>query len=199
MTNRSCKWYSYFAIGIVLLLCFEKMSAQGGKAQAITRLSLKTIHNKGFYFNSMKTPCVAIVFLSPDCPLCRNYTRTLNSLQQQYVAKLTVVGVFPGHAYADEDYLKFNSKYAVAFPLIKDEEKELTHMMGASITPEVFLLNERRELVYSGAIDNWAVSLGKSRKTTTANYLRDAVEEVLSGRSIKTDFVKAVGCYINDN
>jgi hypothetical protein len=82
--------------------------------------------------------------------------------------------------------------------LFIDSDKKLTTYLHATVTPQVILLNDKGELKYKGAIDNWAVSLGKQRVTTTQNFLDDALQQSLSDKTVLTKRTKAVGCRIND-
>ena len=64
--------------------------------------------------------------------------------------------------------------------------------LGATKTPEVFLFNARRELVYKGAIDDaWDNEAAVMRV-----YLEDAIEFALDGLEIDYPEVPAVGCSI---
>lgn len=165
---------------------------------AFNNIQLHSIHNnKTFSLKELGSKLVAIVFISPECPLSQNYMLTLNQLQQQFAGKLTVIGVFPESTYKDAAYQQFEKKYQVSFDLFKDEKQLLVQALGATITPEVFLINASRQVVYSGAIDDWVVSLGKTRKAVTNPYLKNAVAELLTGLPAKPVKTKAVGCFIN--
>jgi hypothetical protein len=64
--------------------------------------------------------------------------------------------------------------------------------LGAERTPEVFLFNSKRELVYKGAIDDsW-----ENEATVTSVYLEDAIEYALDGVDIDYPEVPAVGCSV---
>jgi thiol-disulfide isomerase/thioredoxin len=166
---------------------------------------INTIHlenisgEKDFLLKQVSTKMLAIVWLSPECPLCQNYTLTLNQLSQKYHDVLTIVGVFPGDAYTKEEYLAFQKKYAISFTLLTDKKKLLTTAIHATVTPEVFLYDEKRSLKYSGAIDNWVVGLGKSTKKATISYLDDAIVHTMDGVPASPVYTQPIGCFINDN
>ena len=64
--------------------------------------------------------------------------------------------------------------------------------LGATKTPEVFLFNSKRELVYKGAIDDsW-----DNESTVMSVYLDDAIEYTLDGIDIDYPEVEAEGCSI---
>jgi hypothetical protein len=78
------------------------------------------------------------------------------------------------------------------FPYLLDENQEVAKSLGAERTPEVFLFNNKRELVYKGAIDdNW-----ENPNAVMQVYLEDAIEYSLDGLEIDYPEVPAIGCSI---
>ena len=138
------------------------------------------------------------VFLSPDCPICQGYTRTLNQLNQQYAGQLKVYGIIPGKTWKTADVKAFAGKYHILYPLWMDRSLGLSHYLQASTTPEAILLTADNNLIYKGAIDNWFHSLGKSRSAPTQNYLQDAIDQTLSHAHPVIKRTTPVGCLIND-
>ena len=135
-------------------------------------------------------------FLSPECPLCQNYTPALNKLATQYASKVRVYGIIPGKAYDAATIKTFREKYKITYPLLTDPSFRLSRLLHASITPEVVLLNDHSELVYKGAVDDWLKALGKMKTKITSHYLEDAIARYPDKATIKR--TKAVGCLIND-
>ena len=79
---------------------------------------------------------------------------------------------------------------------MRDTKSLMAKKLGATITPEVFLLGKTGVIRYSGRIDNWAFDLGKKRSVITEHNLIDAIEAVLQNKSVKIKKAKAVGCFI---
>ena len=183
------------------LLAVSTAAAQtAGNVGSIDQIRLTTITGDGAYLlKQVGTPLLAIVWLSPECPLCQNYTQPLNEIARRYSGRLTVVGIFPGRSYTDKDYLAFREKYGVHFTLAADASKRLTAALGGTVTPEVVLLDRERRIRYRGAIDDWATGLGKHRSAASVHYLQNAIESVMAGRPASPDHTRPVGCYINDN
>ena len=144
------------------------------------------------------TMLTAIVFLSPDCPLCQGYSVTLNALQMKYGQDLSIVGVFPGKGFPDSAYRAFQKKYRIAFLLCKDPDREMVKRLHATTTPEVFLFVGPRTLIYRGAIDDKAVGLGQQRLQAAHPYLALAIEDYKAGTGVVFPRTEAVGCRIDD-
>jgi len=168
------------------------------KVKDFANIKVENSEGKEIKLTQLKDKLSVYTFLSPECPLSENYTRTLllmqDSLQQDGV---TFYYVFPGSFYPRQQIEQFAKTYAM--PLSKflyDVNYQFRDYCKASTTPEAFLINEHGEILYSGAIDNWAITLGKQRQLVTENYLADAINESLQGKKITLRSVKAVGCII---
>lgn len=137
-----------------------------------------------------------ITFFSPECPLSENYTKQINTLYQEFSPKVDFIAVVPGKYYSDRAIDSFRVLYKLQSRLLLDREKKLTDFLGATITPETFVINKNGNIIYSGAIDNWAVDLGQKREVVTEYFLLDAINAALANTEIKTKKTKAVGCFI---
>lgn len=138
------------------------------------------------------------IFLSPECPLSQNYTKTLNELNTQYRDKVVFTGIVPGKTYSSKEVKHFLGEYKVNFKVIRDKSKHLTEKLHGTVTPEVVLMDHNKTILYRGAIDDWAVSLGKKKISPTNPYLKNAIEQALNGERVIVQSTKPVGCLIND-
>ena len=194
----------YILVWVVMF--FNNANAQNNNdsvfnSTAVSKIQLQSIDaNEKFFFNDKQNtkPFTVFVFLSPECPLCQNYSGVLNNLYKQYNSHIQMYGIIPGKAYSNEEIKKFKQQYDIQFPLLIDYDKKLTSYLHAVVTPQVILLNNKYQLLYKGAIDNWVVSLGKQRVKTTQNFLHDALQQSLSNETVLIKRTKAVGCRIND-
>lgn len=75
------------------------------------------------------------------------------------------------------------------FPYLYDESQELGRALGASKTPEVFVFNKDRKIVYMGALDD-------DSKNPKTHYLVAAIESVLDGKTPEKAETRAIGCGI---
>jgi len=96
---------------------------------------------------------------------------------------------------ADEDSLDEMKKYARAqgydFYYTVDKNSAVANSFGASRTPHCFLF-DKKGLVYRGAIDDNIKSASEAKE----RYLNDAVVAVGTGKAVKTNSSKSVGCSI---
>lgn len=136
----------------------------------------------------------AYVFMGVECPISQKYIPTLNELAKNQ-QQLKIVGVFSGTLSSD-DLTQFSHQYKVNFEVIPDPDFELADRYSAAVTPEVFLVGKGGEVHYSGAIDNWFVSLGRNRLAPSEHYLLDALITLSVGREVKVSRTPAIGCFL---
>jgi hypothetical protein len=77
------------------------------------------------------------------------------------------------------------------FDYLYDESQSLARTLGSERTPEVFLFDGDRRLVYHGAIDD-----NRDETAVGRQYLRDAIDAVLERRSPPVAETPAVGCTV---
>ena len=87
-------------------------------------------------------------------------------------------------------------KYKLDFEMLFDDENQLARVLGATVTPEVFVLNSDSEILYSGKIDNWVSDLGKKKLEVSKYYLENALTAWRDGKAIESNRTEPVGCLI---
>ena len=75
---------------------------------------------------------------------------------------------------------------------MRDEDQTIARAYGASHTPEIFLFNNQKKLVFHGKIDdNW-----RDENKVRSTYLKDAIEELIVGKEISVPETFTIGCTI---
>ena len=145
-----------------------------------------------------KYEAVAFVFLSPECPLSQNYTKQINEINEKFRNnKVLILPVISGKDFSKKQIHAFKDKYNLNSDILLDKNYKLASELNAGVTPEVFLIHSGdKSVVYSGAIDNWAISLGKQRKEITETYLINAIDSTLQGNEVKHSRTKPIGCFL---
>jgi thiol-disulfide isomerase/thioredoxin len=143
-------------------------------------------------------PLVVIIFTSNFCPYSRIYEERIIKMHREYGNRdVEIVLVNPNQG-PDDSLDEMKKKAAVAgynFPYLKDSDQVLTSIMGATRTPEAFLLkpsNRSFELVYRGAIDDNP----QAANDVEYAYLKDAIDTALRGQSVENANVRVTGCII---
>lgn len=140
---------------------------------------------------------VVLLYLSPECPLCQNYTVAINEIVKQYRdSGFAFLGVVSGEFYPRKEILKYQVRYDLDLKIIQDPKFKLAKHYDAKITPEAHLIDREGQVMYKGAIDNWAISLGQKRRKATVHYLASALNAFSENREIDPKETKPVGCFI---
>lgn len=132
-----------------------------------------------------------LVFLSVQCPVVKGYDERIVKLAEDYAAKgINVIGI-NSNATEAADKVKSHAAEKYKFPVLIDKGNVLADQLGANVTPETYYLNEKNVLVYHGAIDN-----DRSGENVSVNFLRDALDANLGGKTVAKTSANAFGCSI---
>jgi len=141
-----------------------------------------------------------LFFITNDCPIANSYIPEINRIVANYEPrKIDFYAVYTDATVSIPAIRKQAHEFGLNIPLIPDRAHDLVHRVGASVTPEVAVLERGGNLVYLGRIDDWYVDFGKRRPAPTQHYLRRALDAVLSGQPVAISNVKPVGCAIYPN
>jgi len=139
---------------------------------------------------------VVVVFHSCSCDVAEEYEERIKAYSAKYGGAEGRVAVVAINVSKDEEDLlpamkKRAKEHAFNFPYLFDESQKIARGFGALWTPEFFILNRKREIVYMGGLDDRSeIRFVKNR------YLEDATEALLSGRQPQVQEAPAIGCRI---
>lgn len=186
-------------LSMMLLMCaVQQLHGAGRDTTSFAGIKLKTTEGRIMSMGTVRDAKAAVfVLLAPECPISQQCTGELNRLAVEYTKRgVAFYGVFPGDYYSVEEVAEFGKKYQVNFPLLVDDAYTLTNNLGGIVTPEVFVLNSRFAIVYSGAIDNAYRELGRKSARVTGHYLADALAAVVKGLDVTVPRIQPVGCLV---
>lgn len=132
------------------------------------------------------------------CPYVQAWEGRINAVTRDYADRgIAVVAICSNDADAfPEDSFPAMVERArekqFAFDYLHDEEQRVVRALGATRTPEVFVFDRARTLVYHGTVDD-------SRDDENAverPYLRDALDAVLAGRAPDVAETPPQGCFV---
>jgi peroxiredoxin len=137
---------------------------------------------------------VVMVITCNHCTIAVRYEdRILEFVKQFADKKVALVAINVNHRPADRlpKMQERAQKKGFTFPYLFDESQAVGLAYGATVTPEFFVLDRQRKLVYMGAMDD-----STDPQMVTKNYLRDAVEAVLQGKAPPLAESKGRGCAV---
>jgi peroxiredoxin len=142
-------------------------------------------------------PVLAVVWSCNHCPYVRAWEGRMIDLQREYGDRgfrLVAINSNDADAYPEdsfEEMKKRAERQGFNFDYLYDEDQSVVRAYGAERTPEVFLFDGERKLVYHGAIDD-----SRDETQVSTRYVRDAIEAVLGGEEPQVRESPAVGCTV---
>jgi peroxiredoxin len=140
-----------------------------------------------------------IMFLCNHCPYVIHVNPEIVRLTNEYMAKgIGVVAISSNDVenYPQDSPEKMKEharEVGYAFPYLYDESQEVAHAYDAACTPDFYLFDGERKLVYRGRLDD---SRPKSGKPLTGKDLREAIDAVLEGKPLPEKQYPSGGCNI---
>ena len=138
-----------------------------------------------------------VVFLSTECPYVMATQARINAYAKQYVGRITVVGInandVDSHTKESLGDMQAQAKgQGFAFPYLKDGPQAVTRAFGAVCTPDFFLFDTARKLVYRGRLDDsW-----RDATKVTVRDLEAATKALLDGKPLSAQQPPSQGCSI---
>jgi peroxiredoxin len=144
------------------------------------------------------SPALLVIFLSNHCPYVRRIEFGVADLVADYDGRLHVVAVGSNDpvAYPADDRAHLREQAVRAgftFPYLLDEDQEAAKAYRAACTPDFFLYDAERLLVYRGEFDG---ARPANDLQVTGGSLRPAVDAVLDGRVFDGPQRPSLGCSI---
>jgi thiol-disulfide isomerase/thioredoxin len=146
-----------------------------------------------------RAPALLVAFICGHCPFVRHIRAEFSRFARDYHPRgLAIVAInsndiaaFPEDG--PDGMRQEASDFDYAFPYLFDESQEVAKTFRAACTPDLFLFDASRRLVYRGQFDD-----SRPRTTTpiTGRDIRAAVDAVLEGREVPSPQRPSIGCNI---
>jgi peroxiredoxin len=159
---------------------------------------LKGVDNKIYSlkdFDSSKS--LLVVFICNHCPYVKARIGDIVNLQSMFKSsELQVVGInsndpnYEGEGF--DNMIKFAREYKLNFPYLIDDTQLMAKAYGAVCTPDPFLFDQERRLVFHGRINDAL----EPEMTPKVFVMENNVRKVLRGEKIEKDFDPSIGCSI---
>jgi len=180
-----------------MVVTASKMLALGTKAPHFSLPDTKgNIVSLGDF---AEAPALLVVFMCNHCPYVKYILSDLVRLVKEYQNKgVAVVGINSNDFvnFADDSpemMAKVAKKAGFTFPYLFDETQEVAKAYRAACTPDFFLFDKERKLVYRGQMDD---SRPGNNIPVTGLDLIKAMNAVLAGRQVSSEQKPSIGCNI---
>ena len=151
------------------------------------------------------TKAIVVVFLCAHCPYVVHVRPELARLHRDYAGKgVAIVGITSNDAAqypqdAPAPTAAMAREAGLAFPILHDESQSVARAYSASCTPDFFVFDAARCLVYRGQLDDSRPGRGADRPekgTPNGADIRAALEAILAGATVSANQKPSIGCNI---
>jgi peroxiredoxin len=171
--------------------------AQPATAPTLPDFTLKDPAGKAWSLSDFRgKKVVVVVFVGTECPINNAYMPRLVELHKTYAPR--GVGFLAINSNSQDTPARIAGharEHGIPFPVLQDTAAVVADKFGAKRTPEAFLLDPARKVLYRGRIDD-QYGVGFRRKAPTRRDLAEALDEVLSGKPVSKPSADAPGCLI---
>lgn len=153
--------------------------------------------NKFYSLEDFRSKCLLVVFICNHCPYVKARIGDLVALQSKFPeSDLQIVGINSNDpSYQDEGFenmIKFSKENKLNFPYLIDDSQQIARLYGAVCTPDPFLFDQNRRLVFHGKINDAL----EPEMTPQVHVMENNIRKILGREIIEKDFDPSIGCSI---
>jgi peroxiredoxin len=140
-----------------------------------------------------------IMFICRHCPYVVHVEYEIAKIGQDYIdTGLGIIGISSNDPSQYQDdapprLKEMAERLGFTFPLCSDETQDVAKVYQAACTPDFYLFDRERRLVYRGQLDD---SRPGSSTPVTGRDLRAAIDAVLLGKPVDPNQKASIGCSI---
>jgi len=182
--------------------CSQPTFAETKIGKSAPNFTLVDSQGKTHSLKNYQGKIVVLEWFNDECPFVRKYydSGTMQKTQANETAKgvvwFTVISSAKGkQGYYEPAELNARNKKEKAKPtaVLLDTDGKVGKLYEAKTTPHMFVINEKGELIYRGAIDDQPTTDG-SDLSKAKNYVVAALDEVRAGKKVTFSDTKPYGC-----
>jgi peroxiredoxin len=190
-------------LGAALILAFAAIAGSGRNAAdlpappavgtAIDDFTLPDADGASHSLASLKGKNgTVVIFIATKCPVSNAYNDRMEKVFEDYKAKgINVIGINANNTEPAAEVKSHAAEKGLKFTILKDDGNKIADRLGATKTPEVYLIDAKGKLAYHGRIDD-----AQKMESVTSNDLRNALDEVIAGKAVSKTGGSAFGCTI---
>lgn len=185
---------------IVLFLIICSSLAMAGDIKPIEvgtkapNFTLKNYDGKEYSLSGMfrDHKFAVVMFIATKCPVSNAYNERMVKLYDGYAKQgIAFLGINANVKEDVKEIAEHSKSKGFQFPVLKDVENKIADLYGATVTPEIYIIDGHDKVVYHGRIDD-----SKNPDKIKLHDLADALELLLAGKPLVAAEHSAFGCSI---
>ncbi len=204
---------SFLQFNITILVFMFTCFAHAGQFNSILDIGdplppfsdLPSVSGETLSSSDLDEDILVFVSLANHCPWVKGMDKDLVALSDEFKnSSVRIVGVSMNHR--EDDRLpamkEHANKVGYDFEYVYDESQAFGRALGATRTPEYFVFNKQRKLIYMGALYDSPAKMGSDGSVKHINgepsayYVSDAINATLSGQPVAMAETRAHGCTV---
>ena len=138
-----------------------------------------------------------VIFICNHCPFVKARINDIVDLQSKFNTNdLQIIAINSNDpSYQDEGFdnmKEFAKQNNLNFPYLIDETQEIAKLYGAVCTPDPFLFDSNKTLVFHGRINDAIEPESKPQK----HIMQENIKKIINSERIEKDFDPSIGCSI---
>ena len=180
----------------LMVLLESKVSLQtGDKAPDFELLGIDDKQHSLTNYKDYKG--LLVIFMCNHCPYVKAKIDAIKEIHEKFKDRIALVGINSNDSteYPDDSFENMKiiaQEKEIKFDYLVDGDQEIAKKYGAVCTPDPFLFDSERRLVFHGKIDNAM----KPEDTATEKTMISNIQRFLDGEKIEKDFDPSIGCSI---
>ena len=161
---------------------------------------LKSTENKLISLNDVKgEKATLIMFICNHCPYVRHVATELARIGADYLPRNVIIYAINSNDYdkypadAPEKMKEEAAHWGFNFPYLVDKDQTVAKAYQAACTPDIYLFDSNRKLVYRGQLDD---SRPSNDSPPSGHDLRAAIDAILNGTNVSENQIPSIGCNI---
>jgi peroxiredoxin len=188
---------AFRAILTLAVLCLASAAAAVAEAPAIGQAApdfqLTALDGKPFSLASAakEHKAVVLIFVSTQCPYSNAYNEQMRDMANAYASKgVLFVGINSNKTEDAAKAVAHAKANGHTFPIMKDPANKVADLYDAQRTPEVYVVDSTGKLRYHGRITE------NHEDASSSPDLKNALDALLTGKTVAKTVTKAFGCTI---
>lgn len=171
----------------------KKMASPVSFDQKIAPLQVQNTAGKPVTIGQWnKSKATVLMFVSTNCPVSNAYNTRMAGLQTNFAPQgVRFIGINSNKAESGSDVAAHAKQNGFGFAVYKDPQNKVADRFEAKVTPEVYVVGPKGNLLYKGRIDN-----SQNESEVNDRSLQTALKTILAGKTVTEKETRAFGCSI---
>ena len=176
----------------------NKITSNSTLNKVIKDLSFFPVNGNRFRLSELETmKAIVIIMREKNCPISKRYGSLLAFLEEKYSKKgVKFIYIYTGRVKQEKSAKEDLNRFGFKGPYIIDRKQKIVNALSAQTAGDVFILTPKLRVIYKGPVDDQYQVLKPTSQPST-HYLIDALEIIISGKSISPKEIPTHDCNIN--